>query len=219
MTITDEMLYEAAPQAAERFLDTLPDRADCVHPFSPAFEQRMAPLLKPSRRRRPWRAPLAAAAAVAVICALTVGLGVGADNISDCQLYWSQADGVLQYAVRLEHETSRPFCPVELTYVPQGFALESSGMNGESEYCAAYRSGEDGFFQIRQRAGEEYTGMFSGDYQGSEVEINGRLGMLAEKADGVERMLLWTDGPYILTIYADGVAQEELLCIAEKITW
>lgn len=217
MTITDEMLYEAASQAAERFLDTLPDRADCAHTFSPAFEQKMAPLLEPSRRRRPRRALLAAAAAV--ICALTVGLGVGANNMSDCQLYWSQADGVLQYAVRLEHETSRSFCPVELTYVPQGFALERSGMNGEREYCVAYRSGEDGFFQVRQRAGDEYTGMFSGDYQGSEVEINGRLGMLAEKADGGERMLLWTDGPYILTIYADGVSKEELLCIAEKITW
>ena len=29
MNITDEMLYAAAPEAAERWLDTLPKREDC----------------------------------------------------------------------------------------------------------------------------------------------------------------------------------------------
>ena len=62
MTISEEALYAAATEAAEKFLSTLPDRADCVHDFSPDFEARMEPLLRRQRRRRPWRALLAVAA-------------------------------------------------------------------------------------------------------------------------------------------------------------
>ena len=38
MTISEEALYAAATEAAEKFLSTLPDRADCVHDFSPDFK-------------------------------------------------------------------------------------------------------------------------------------------------------------------------------------
>ena len=41
MNITDEMLYAAAPEAAERWLDTLPGREDCGHNFSLTFEASM----------------------------------------------------------------------------------------------------------------------------------------------------------------------------------
>ena len=54
MNITDEMLYAAAPEAAERWLDTLPGREDCGHNFSLTFEASMASLLRRRRKRR-WR--------------------------------------------------------------------------------------------------------------------------------------------------------------------
>ena len=56
MMISEEALYAAAPEAAEKFLSALPDREDCVHDFSPDFEARMATLLRRQRRRRHWRA-------------------------------------------------------------------------------------------------------------------------------------------------------------------
>ena len=40
MMISEEALYAAAPEAAEKFLSALPDREDCVHDFSPDFEAR-----------------------------------------------------------------------------------------------------------------------------------------------------------------------------------
>ena len=46
MKLTEEMLYEAAPEAAERFLSALPNRAACAHEFSPAFERKMETLLR-----------------------------------------------------------------------------------------------------------------------------------------------------------------------------
>ena len=54
MNITDEMLYAAAPEAAERWLDTLPGREDCGHDFSLTFEASMAPILRRRRKRR-WK--------------------------------------------------------------------------------------------------------------------------------------------------------------------
>jgi hypothetical protein len=83
MMISEEALYAAAPEAAEKFLSALPDREDCVHDFSPDFEARMATLLRRQRRRRHWRALLAAACVVILavglvqgVPALLAGLGV-----------------------------------------------------------------------------------------------------------------------------------------------
>lgn len=216
MKITDEMLFEAAPQAAKLFLDTLPDQEACRKDFPVEFEENMDALLTRPKRRRPWKALLAAAA---IIGALTVGLTVGAGSRSDYQIYWSQSDGVIRYVVRLEHKTNRDFQPVELADPPQGFTLERGGMNGEREYHVTYRNENDGYFSVTQRADDEYSGMILGDYRGTEVEIGGRLGMLAESNDKENRMLLWTDGPYILMIYADGVSAEGLLQIAEALKW
>ena len=79
MMISEEALYAAAPEAAEKFLSALPDREDCVHDFSPDFEARMATLLRRQRRRRHWRALLAAAA---VLGALAAGLSAGAGGVA-----------------------------------------------------------------------------------------------------------------------------------------
>ena len=196
MIITEEMLYAAAPEAAERFLDTLPDREGCQVSFSAAFEGEMDRLLH-RRRRRPWRGLLLAAA---VLGALTVGLSVGAGSQPDCQIYWSESDGVLQYAVRMEQESTRPFALAELEAVPDGFAQVRS-------------------ISLRQVSDQEYNGVFTGACTAREAEVGDRLGMLAQSADGSIMELLWTDGPYILTLHTTGLSQKEVLAIAQDITW
>ena len=140
MMISEEALYAAAPEAAEKFLSALPDREDCVHDFSPDFEARMATLLRRQRRRRHWRALLAAAA---VLGALAAGLSVGAGDRTDCQIYWSQTDGELRYVIRLEHATTRPFQDAQLRCVPEGFILvRGSTSEIRGERSLAYRRGE-----------------------------------------------------------------------------
>lgn len=214
MTITEEMLRAAAPEAAERFLSTLPDREACEADFSPAFEQKMDRLLG-RRRRRPWRGLLIAAA---VLGALTVGLSVGAGSRSDCQIYWSESDGMLQYSVRMEQETTRPFAPAELTQVPEGFTLARESRD-EGETFTVYQAADGRVFSLSQVCAQEFNGVFLGEYTASEAEVGDRVGMLAESADGSIRNLLWTDGPYILTLYGEGLSKEELLEIARNITW
>lgn len=214
MTITEEMLYAAAPEAAERFLDTLPDREGCQVSFSAAFEGEMDRLLH-RRRRRPWRGLLLAAA---VLGALTVGLSVGAGSQPDCQIYWSESDGVLQYSVRMEQESTRPFALAELEAVPDGFARIRQVQEGETAQTV-YRAEDGRSISLRQVCAQEYNGVFTGAYTAQEAEVGDRLGMLAQSADGSIMELLWTDGPYILTLHTTGLSQEEVLAIAQEITW
>ena len=214
MIITEEMLYAAAPEAAERFLDTLPDREGCQVSFSAAFEGEMDRLLH-RRRRRPWRGLLLAAA---VLGALTVGLSVGADSQPDCQIYWSESDGVLQYSVRMEQESTRPFALAELEAVPDGFAQVRQVQEGETAQTV-YRAEDGRSISLRQVCAQEYNGVFTGACTAQEAEVGDRLGMLAQSADGSIMGLLWTDGPYILTLHTTGLSQEEVLAIAQDITW
>lgn len=214
MIITEEMLYAAAPEAAERFLDTLPDREGCQVSFSAAFEGEMDRLLH-RRRRRPWRGLLLAAA---VLGALTVGLSVGAGSQPDCQIYWSESDGLLQYSVRMEQESTRPFALAELEAVPDGFARVRQVQEGETAQTV-YRAEDGRSISLRQVCAQEYNGVFTGAYTAQEAEVGDRLGMLAQSADGSIMDLLWTDGPYILTLHTTGLSQEEVLAIAQDITW
>lgn len=99
----------------------------------------MATLLRRQRRRRHWRALLAAAA---VLGALAAGLSVGAGDRTDCQIYWSQTDGELRYVIRLEHTTTRPFQDAQLRCVPEGFILvRGSTSEIRGERSLAYRRG------------------------------------------------------------------------------
>lgn len=174
-------------------------------------------LLHRQRRRRPWRALLAAAA---VIGALAAGLSVGAGDRTNCQIYWSQTNGELRYVVRLEHVTTQPFQDAQLDYVPEGFTLVRGGTNEiRGERRLIYRKGEEASFTLRQTRGEDLVGSKGTACQGSEVEVNGRPGLLAEETGSTEKDLLWTDGPYIFALYGKGLSAEELLRIAEGVTW
>lgn len=56
--------------------------------------------------------------------------------------------------------------------------------------------------------------------QGSEVEVNGRLGLLVEEeTDSTEKDLLWTDGPTSSPSMGRALSAEELLEIARNVTW
>ena len=98
MNITDEMLYAAAPEAAERWLDTLPGREDCGHNFSLTFEASMASLLRRRRKRR-WKTLALLAAVVGVLAALLAS-GAVAERPDNYRVYAAQEDGLVSYSAR-----------------------------------------------------------------------------------------------------------------------
>ena len=146
---------------------------------------------------------------------------MGAGDRTDCQIYWSQTDGELRYVIRLEHTTTRPFQDAQLRCVPEGFILvRGSTSEIRGERSLVYRRGEDASFTLMQTQGEDLVGSKGTACQGSEVEVNGRLGLLVEEeTDSTEKDLLWTDGPYIFALHGKGLSAEELLEIARNVTW
>ena len=160
---------------------------------------RRPPCWAPWRRDSPW------------------GRGTG----RTARIYWSQTDGELRYVIRLEHATTRPFQDAQLRCVPEGFILvRGSTSEIRGERSLAYRRGEDASFTLMQTQGEDLVGSKGTACQGSEVEVNGRLGLLVEEeTDSTEKDLLWTDGPYIFALHGKGLSAEELLEIARNVTW
>lgn len=120
-----------------------------------------------------------------------------------------------------EHTTTRPFQDAQLRCVPEGFILvRGSTSEIRGERSLAYRRGEDASFTLMQTQGEDLVGSKGTACQGSEVEVNGRLGLLVEEeTDSTEKDLLWTDGPYIFALHGKGLSAEELLEIARNVTW
>lgn len=216
MRITDEMLYAAAPEAAERYLSTLPGREDCAHAFSPDFEERMRLLLPRRKRKKLLRRALLLAAVVALL-----GTAVYAGQPEDYRVYAAAREGVLTYLVRPRADPiPQSFHPLTPGWLPEGYALEQEyGDEGESHLCTVYRTEDDRSLTLDQWMGKEQTGLLLGDYRTEEVPVHGGTGVFFTETDGGSGCLLWTEGPYVLKLYSSGLTQEEMTVIAENLEW
>lgn len=223
MNITDEMLSAAAPEAAKRWLGTLPGREDCGHDFSLTFEASMAALLRRRRRRR-WKTLALLAAVIGALAALLVG--VGAERKDDYRVYAAQEDGFVSYLVRPRtDQTDQAFHPLSPGWLPEGYALES--FSSEDGSCSSrFRGGAEGaFFHLDQWSGEERSAVLLGEYQIDRVDIGGEEAVWIAKPSGKEegdtRLLLWTNGPYafILSGGEAGLDIDTMIRIAENLNW
>ena len=216
MTITDEMLYGAASQAAERFLETLPDRADCGHRFSPKFQADMRPLLAGKRRR--CRCVLLAAAVAAALLAVTAG--AFRETVFQMFRAESEESGV-QYTFRTMDELGA-FRPVELGYVPEGYEQTNEYFK-ESEtftwHIRYFENGEGGTFYVCQHLSDRLSiGLGDrSDYTLEHPEIHGVEAEMYLHEMGTV-LMIWIEGDYVMEI--DGLLpKEEVIQIAEHITW
>lgn len=219
MKITDEMLYAAAPEAAERYLDTLPGRADCAHSFSPAFEERMR-LLLPRRRRKPWKKLVLLAAVVALLSTAAVY----ADQPEDYRVRATARNGMLVYSARPQEEVvPQPFHKITMGWVPEGYTLfGESAVDEETVYASTtYRTEDYLFIGLRQWMGQEYSETLMGEYHWEEVAIHGNTGIFIDAAADSQRYtLIWAEGPYVLQLSAqDNLDRETFFKIAENLEW
>ena len=216
MTITDELLYQAAPLAAERYLETLPRREDCGHAFSPEFEAKMRPLLAGTRRRgRPWKRLLVLAAVITALAA--GGVSVYAERDDAYRVDWTQEDGFVSYHVRAERDLLGCLHRMGPGYLPEGFSLQSES-TGEQSRSAYYKGRTGGTLSVHQTVRERKSGVILGGAQGKSADIGGQDGMLV-LYNGDQLCLLWTDGPNILELNAAGLSEEEILKIAEHMSY
>lgn len=223
MNITDEMLYAAAPEAAERWLDTLPGREGCGHGFSLTFEASMAALLRRRRKRR-WKTLALLAAVIGALAALLVG--VGAERKDDYRVCAAQEDGFVSYLVRPRtDQTAQAFHPLSPGWLPEGYALESFSSEGSSCSSSFRSSAEGTSFHLDQWSGEERSAVLLGEYQIDRVDASGEEAVWIAKPPGKEedgtRLLLWTNGPYafILSGGEAGLDLDTMTRIAENLNW
>lgn len=221
MNITDEMLYAAAPEAAERWLDTLPGREDCGHDFSLTFEASMASLLRWRRKRR-WKTLALLAAVVGVLAALLAS-GVVAERPDNYRVYAAQEDGLVSYSARPKDTgADLPFRPLTPSWVPEGFAQDPDRTKAAGHAVFSYYSQEDPdhrFFRIEQWHGEEQNGLLAGNFTLEDVEVDGEEAILIYNPDTTLTRLLWTQGTDVFLLYAKGLEREDLLRIAENMKW
>lgn len=216
MRITEEMLYEAAPEAAERLLAALPERESCGHVFSPGFEEKMRALPR-GRRRRAWKRLVLLAAVVAALAT-----AVYANQPEDYRVYAAARDGVFTYSARPQREAvPQQFHRITPGWIPEGYTLwgENTPEEGGVYSSAAYCTGDYHFLDLRQWMGQEYSATELGEIRWEEVTVHGCEGIYAEK-EGLWRFLLWTEGPYVLRLKAeDNLDRETLFKIAEYLEW
>ncbi len=218
MRITEEMLYETAPAAAERYLEALPGREACAHVFSPDFEERMR-LLAPGRKKKLWKRVVLAAAVVALL-----GTAVYANQPEDYQVHAVSRDGIFTCSARPQ-ETVVPqqFHRITLGWVPEGYTLwGESALEEDTVYSStSYRTENYESISLRQWMGQEYSEMLMGEYQWEETTVRGSRGIFIDAAGDSRRYtLLWAEGPYVLHLSAeDNLDRETFFKIAENLEW
>lgn len=219
MKITDEMLYAAAPEAAERYLSALPGREDCAHAFSPDFEERMRLLLPRRKRKRLWKRVLLLAAVVALL-----GTAVYANQPEDYRVRATARDGILACSARPQEDVvPQRFHRITFGWLPEGYTLwnESELTEDTVYFSTSYRAGDYQYISLRQWMGQEYSETLMGEYRWEGLTVRGCEGIFIDAAgDSLSYTLLWAEGPYVLQLEADdSLDRETFFKIAENLEW
>lgn len=228
MTITDDMLREAAAEFSEALTGSLPAPEACEYDFSPRFLRKMRPLL---RTGRPARHPVlrrTVAAVLALVVSASVWLSVDMDARASL-LSWirtQRENGIFsyQFAGSAPQETLPLYLP---TWVPEGFA-EAQRDILSSSFGIVYVAPDDNYIMF------EYFWMHDGalteivPFQYQEittfsVTVNGLPGDLYLSVDPEtgrdSNNLLWFDDQTHICFAIDSSLDgETMLRIAESVS-
>lgn len=219
MNITDEMLYQAAPEAAKRWLAALPGREDCTHEFSLTFEAAMQPLLK--KRGRRWKT-LALLAAVAAALAALLAFGVSANRPGKYGVYVSQEDGFVSYLIRpREDGSAQELHQLTPAWLPEGLALTDSKI-WDGYAAAEYRLHGDSWAQwlkLEQWHNGEANSMLAVKCTIERTKLDGEEAVYISSLEGPYNWLLWTRGNDAFLLSAAGLEREDIFRFAESLEW
>lgn len=228
MTITDDMLREAAAEAGYALARSLPAPEACEHDFSPRFLRKMRPLL---RTGRPVRHPVLrriVAAGLALVVSVSVWLGVDMDARASL-LSWlrtQRENGIFSY--RFAGPDQQEAVPLYLpAWVPEGF-VEAERDILSSSFGIVYVAPDDNYIMF------DYFWMHDGvlteivPFQNQEittfsVTVNGLPGDLYLSVDPEtgrdSNNLLWFDDrTHICFAIDSSLDRETMLRIAESVS-
>ena len=219
MKLTDEMLSAAAPEAAERWLNTLPGREDCGHDFSLTFEAAMLPVL--NRRRRHWRALIPLAAVVAVLAGL-LAFGAAADRPDDYRVYAAQEEGFVSYVIRPKDDgAATALYQLTPAWVPEDLVL--SYVNSKDNYVlTSYKlpsAPRERWVSLEQHHSGEDHGILSTNCHLEDTQVNGEEAIYIYSSEEPFQYLLWTQGADGFFVTAKNLEREEIFRFAESLEW
>ena len=219
MNITDEMLYQAAPEAAERWLSALPEREDCGHDFSLTFQAAMEPLLR--RRRRRWRTLFLLAAVVAALGTLMAFSAV-AERPDEYRVYAAQEEGFVTYVIRPKDDgTVTALYQLTPAWVPEDLVLNY--IRTEDNYVrTSYQlpsEPRERWVSLEQRHSGEIYGVLSANCHLEDTKVNGEEAIYIYSSEEPFQYLLWTQGADGFFVTAKNLEREEVFRFAESLKW
>lgn len=225
MKLTDDMLRDAAAEAAEYMEQKCTDAAkDQPDTFSPWFEREMRALIqkqkRQEKRRKLFRYSRNVAAAVLVIAiALPIfNAEVRASYQDFFQVLTQKISGDTEVKVVMKggHDTSE-FTPAELGWIPDGMTKISDEM--EDKYLHQFYKHADGtYFGFDQQLVTVESGSVSWlgeDAVVSEIALRGTTATLSEDGDIVS--LVWHENGCLIEL-SGTIPKEDLIKIAENMT-
>lgn len=227
MKITDEMLYQHAPEARDLWLSTLPNDADIPeHKFSRRFERKMKRLIREQRQSPRTNKIIRGLRRVAAII-----LVVGILSFSGLMTVEAYREKVIEVVVQVFHDlTNYQFASekndtaqsVELPeitfqYIPDGMEKIEDSIRDSFRYIL-YESKDGKFFELTQAVvitNSDYEKILDSENAETEEFYIGDSEAISNTKNGVTT-ILWTRDHVLYTLFGS-IDQADLKIIAEKI--
>ncbi len=210
MTITEELLYQCAPMAEQRWMDALPKEVP-EHQFSRRFERNMKKLIKQQRHSPAYRRTAVAMKRVAMIALVSaVVVFSSLMTVEACR------ERVLEVIVQVFQEytayhfesTSNDATVPAVTfgYIPEGMrqtVCDIDDLFGRAEYL--YEGDDGACFELRQQVVVE--NMYHGHTSDTEnavmeyFEVDGQQAVARTKHG--ETTIIWTKDNSVYTLYGN----------------
>lgn len=134
--ISEEMLEKAAAEADQAIRDSLPAPAECEHEFSPSFQRKMRRTFRKAKHPVIYKLPKYAACFVLAL-ALASGTWLTVDAEARAAFFaWvrEQYESFVEYRFIGDAPKENDIIQYELTWLPDGFALETEQSLGSGTY-------------------------------------------------------------------------------------
>lgn len=222
--ISEEQLKAAAQEAGEALLDSLPNRDQCSHTFSPKFERRMKGLLQknrhPTARRTLGRV---AGVLLALLVSSAIWLSVDAEARGIAAGWFRQAyKTVFVYRFAGSAESVDKDVKYAPTWLPEDW-IEADRWDDNTGVTIFYDNGTDVnnyFSYIYAPTESDYRGLYLFDDAIPVCATVGGspAGLFLPNEDDAASTLIWSDSETgILFLVSGDLEQETLIRIAESV--
>lgn len=223
MRITDEMLYESAPKAAQLWLDSFPPESDIPqHKFSRRFERKMQKLIRDQKRTESTRRTVSrlkrVVAIIAIICAVSFSglMTVEAYRAKFIEFVSEVFYDLTHFSFTSSWGGDSELGELEFSYLPSGMEQSTHIVFPDSNtQTYVFCDDEGNQLHIEQQLVSSSTTydliVDTEDADVSSVDLNGIDATLVNKDGSIT--LIWTEEPYTYFI-CGAIPEPEIINVA-----